>query len=160
MFRLSFAAPAALFATAFLAGPSVAVDKWVTMYANEYRPASVTVNRGETVTFVSDDDVPHDAVGRGWSTPILNKGDSYALRFSAVGTYRYTCTIHPEMSGRIVVQAAGGSGATTPPTDLAAPAAPAASTNDAGSAIVVASLAASAAAFALVLRRIGRRALG
>jgi plastocyanin len=156
MVRLSLAATAALIAIGMLAGPSSAADKWVTMYDSKYLPGPVTIRPGDTVTWVNDDDLPHDAVGNGWSTPLLNKGDSHAVTFTKAGTYRYTCTIHPAMSSRVIVRAAsGGSGATTPPTSLAAPEMLGKSTDSAGIAMV----AAAGAVFGLVVLRTRRRGL-
>lgn len=156
--RLPIAVAGALLVLAALAGPSIAVDKWVTMYDSKYLPPGpTTIRAGDTVTWVNDDDLPHDAVGNGWGTPLLNKGDSHAVRFIRAGTYRYTCTIHPEMSGRVVVQGAGGGLPTVPPADMA-PAATASQTADHAPAIFTI-LAAGAIAFGLALRR-GRRAGG
>ena len=80
-----------------LAGPwgtALAADKFVTMYANEYRPGVVTINVGDTVTWVNDDDVPHDAVGNGWSTSMLTNGDSDAVTFRRRGSVRVPL-LHP-----------------------------------------------------------------
>lgn len=153
--RLSLSLAGALLLLVTLAGPSIAVDKWVTMFDNKYLPpGNVTIQVGDTVTWVSDDDVPHDAVGTGWGTPLLNKGDSHAVTFTRAGTYRYSCTIHPEMRSAVVVRGAGGGTPTVPPADMAA-ATPATSTGDATPA-VLAILAATAMAFGLALRRAGR----
>jgi plastocyanin len=151
--RLTLAIAGALLVLATVAGPSIAVDKWVTMYDNKYLPpGNVTIRVGDTVTWVSDDDVPHDAVGTGWRTPLLNKGDSHAVTFTKAGTYRYSCTIHPEMVGRVVVRAAGGgSGSTTPPTDPDPWSASSATGSAAPLALTV--LAAAAMAFLLAFRR-------
>jgi plastocyanin len=100
-------------------GPALAVDKWVTMYANEYRPGVVTINVGDTVTWVNDDDVSHDAVGDGWSTSLLGYYASDSVTFTQAGRYPYHCSIHPQMRSAVVVRGAGGgSGATVPPTDV------------------------------------------
>ena len=116
--RLTLAAMLALLATGAVAGPSIAADKWVTMYALAYLPPGpVTIEVGDTVTWVNDDDAPHDAVGNGWTTPLLTKGDSHAVTFIAAGTYAYYCSIHPEMTGRVVVRAAAAAGNPPPPTD-------------------------------------------
>jgi plastocyanin len=104
-----------------LAGPVLAVDRWVTMIANDYRPGVVTIEVGDRVTWVNDDDVPHDAVGNGWSTSLLTTGDSDSVRFGRAGRYAYRCSIHPEMRGAVLVRTSGGLG-TVPPTDtIAAP---------------------------------------
>jgi plastocyanin len=109
------------------ASAAVAVDKHVTMYDSQYLPAGPTrIEPGDTVTWVNDDDLPHDAAGSGWATPLLMQYDSASVTFENAGTYPYSCTIHPEMRGTVIVAAAssgGGGGGGTPPTDTVAPAA-------------------------------------
>ncbi len=102
-----------------IAVPALAADKWVTMYANEYRPGVVTINVGERVTWVNDDDVSHDAVGNGWSTSMLGYYESDSVRFLRAGRYPYRCSIHPQMRSAVVVRGSSGGGslATVPPTD-------------------------------------------
>ena len=117
--RRFVAGTAAVFALSVLvAGPTIAVDRWITTFDLSYRPAEVTISPGDTVTFVNDDEVPHDAVGNGWSTVLLGSYDSDAVTFDRAGTYRFTCSLHPEMRGTIVVRGAAGEPAMTdPPTD-------------------------------------------
>lgn len=114
--RLVVAAGLAVFALASPWGTAFAADKFVTMYANEYRPGVVTINVGDTVTWVNDDDVPHDAVGNGWSTSMLAYYQSDSVRFRRAGRFAYSCSIHPQMRSAVVVRGAAG-GATVPPTD-------------------------------------------
>jgi plastocyanin len=110
------AAGLAAFALAGPWGTALAADKFVTMYANEYRPGVVTINVGDTVTWVNDDDVSHDAVGNGWSTSLLGYYESDSVRFRRAGRYAYSCSIHPQMRSAVIVRGATG-GATVPPTD-------------------------------------------
>lgn len=114
--RLIIAGGLALFALASPWGTALAADKVVTMYANEYRPGVVTINVGDTVTWVNDDDVSHDAVGNGWSTSLLGYQQSDAVRFRRAGRFPYTCSIHPQMRSAVIVRGATA-GATVPPTD-------------------------------------------
>ncbi|MDQ2966016.1 MAG: hypothetical protein M3R57_09230 [Chloroflexota bacterium] len=148
---LPLAVSGAVVLLAALAGPSIAIDKWVTTYDMKYLPGVVTINAGDKVTWVNDDDVPHDAAGRGWSTPLLNNGDSHSIQFTKAGTYRYSCTIHPEMRSAVSVRSAGGGTRTAPPADMA----PESQTPPTGDAMpaVLAILAATITAFGLVLRR-------
>lgn len=113
--RLSIAAGLALFALASLWGTALAKDQFVTMYASDYLPGVVTINVGDSVTWVNDDDLPHDAVGNGWSTTLLGKYDSDSVTFRRAGRFPYSCSIHPAMRSAVVVRGAGG--ATVPPTD-------------------------------------------
>ena len=154
--RLAFAVTTALFAVCFLAVPAGAADRTVRIVSSDYAPDPVRITVGDRVTWLNGDSLPHDAIGHGWSTPLLLNGERASVRFSARGTYRYTCTIHPAMSGRVIVSAAGGSGATTPPTDPVRQSSSAASGTAAP--IEAALLAAvTALGFALVLRRTVRR---
>jgi plastocyanin len=105
-----------MFALASPWGTALAADKFVTMYANEYRPGVVTINVGDMVTWVNDDDVSHDAVGNGWSTSLLGYYESDSVTFRRAGRYPYSCSIHPQMRSAVVVRGAVG-GATVPPTD-------------------------------------------
>ena len=114
--RLVAAVGLAAFALAGPGGTALAADKFVTMYANEYRPGVVTINVGDTVTWVNDDDVSHDAVGNGWSTSLLGYYESDSVRFRRAGRFPYTCSIHPQMRSAVIVRGATG-GATVPPTD-------------------------------------------
>ena len=69
-----------------------------------YRPAGLTVNPGTKVIFANRDSVAHTATRRGsFSTGRIRPGRSVVVRFSQRGTYRYHCTIHPSMRGRVVV---------------------------------------------------------
>jgi plastocyanin len=113
--RFAFAFVASIIVLAAFAGSALAVDKFVTMYASEFLPRTVTINAGDKVTWVNDDDVAHDAVGSGWSTSILQQYDQDSVRFNRAGTYRYICSIHPTMRGTVVVRGAG-SGGVTPDT--------------------------------------------
>ena len=117
--RYAIAVVVAFVALIAFAGPALAVDKFVTMYANEFRPRTVTINAGDRVTWVNDDDVSHDAVGNGWSTSMLGYYEQDSVRFNRAGTYRYRCSIHPTMRGTVVVRGTGsgaGGGGVTPNT--------------------------------------------
>jgi plastocyanin len=106
--RFTLAIVAAIVVLAAFAGSALAADKFVTMYANEFLPHTVTINAGDRVTWVNDDDVAHDAVGNGWSTSILQQYDQDSVRFNRAGTYRYICSIHPTLRGTVVVRGGGG----------------------------------------------------
>ncbi|MFL5843631.1 MAG: plastocyanin/azurin family copper-binding protein [Solirubrobacteraceae bacterium] len=66
--------------------------------------APLTVAKGAKVTFENTDSAPHNAVGDGFKTKDLKKGESDTLTFDKAGTYDYMCTFHPFMKGTVVVQ--------------------------------------------------------
>ncbi len=76
-----------------------------------FAPQTLTVKAGATVTWTNKDDIPHGIAWIGNGLPrskALDTDDSYSLTFTAPGTYKYFCYIHPHMTGTIVVEAATG----------------------------------------------------
>jgi plastocyanin len=74
-----------------------------------FRPDSLSVPVGATVTWVNCDDAglePHNTTSTTavWTSPNLSSGDAYSHTFAAGGTFLYSCTIHPSMIAKIVVQ--------------------------------------------------------
>jgi len=93
----------------------------VTIANFAFSPASLTVDTGTTVTWTNQDSAPHTATGDTFDTGELAQGASGSATFDTEGTFDYICTIHPDMMGSIVVQAAGGEPApapTAPSTEL------------------------------------------
>lgn len=74
-----------------------------------FRPGSVTIDADDTVTWVNLDDDPHTATGAGFDTGIMQPGDVVTLTFAVPGSYPYSCQIHPEMVGEVIVRGANGS---------------------------------------------------
>jgi plastocyanin len=126
MLRVLLAVPAAAAALAAgalpaLAGPSPArapsgpapsrapARATVTLKDIAFNPARVAIRRGGTVTFRwADGDSPHNVTparrGPRLRRLATRKSGSAAVRLTRRGTYRFICTIHPGMAGRIVVR--------------------------------------------------------
>ncbi|WP_084759416.1 cupredoxin domain-containing protein [Nocardia mangyaensis] len=73
----------------------------------KYSPADATVKVGETVTWKFSDKAPHNVQGigdkaMGLNSPIIDRGE-WSYTFTQPGTYRYMCTLHPDMRGTITV---------------------------------------------------------
>jgi plastocyanin len=73
----------------------------------KFSPADVTVKIGDTVTWKFSDKFPHAVQGigdraMGINSPIFDKGE-WSYTFTAPGTYRYLCSLHPEMRGTVTV---------------------------------------------------------
>lgn len=81
-----------------------------------YAPASITVKKGQPVTFVNDDFVIHTATSTDaapqdaepaatglFDTGILAHGEEKAVTFDQEGTYNYFCQVHPYMRGTVTV---------------------------------------------------------
>lgn len=72
-----------------------------------FEPARLVVPIGTTVTWTNRDEEPHvvTSVGSGFrSSPALDTNDHYSATFRKPGTYAYFCSIHPQMTGTIVVR--------------------------------------------------------
>jgi 3',5'-cyclic-AMP phosphodiesterase len=70
-----------------------------------FAPATTSVPVGSTITWTNRDDVPHNIVStdQKFKSPVLDTDEQFSHRFDAPGSYMYFCSIHPKMTGRIVV---------------------------------------------------------
>ncbi|VVC02565.1 Plastocyanin [Candidatus Bilamarchaeum dharawalense] len=69
-----------------------------------FSPTKTTVNRGDIITWINEDTVPHRIGGPGFLSPILEPGDSYQHMVSeSPGEYEISCTIHPSMGSTMDV---------------------------------------------------------
>ena len=74
----------------------------------KFLPPAIEVAPGTEVTWRFDDgSVPHDVKGDGFASEIQSRG-TFSHRFTQPGDFRYRCTLHTGMEGRVVV--AGDSG--------------------------------------------------
>jgi len=71
---------------------------------NNFRPAVIQVPAGTEVTWDFTGRQPHNVIGDGWGSDVLSTG-TYSHRFEAPGTFDYTCTLHGNMDGRVIVTA-------------------------------------------------------
>jgi amicyanin len=102
-------APAAIFPTASVqaAETEVNIDQFT------FYPQRITVKAGTTVTWSNEDDVPHTVAssGKAFKSKALDTRDKFSFTFTTPGTYDYFCSLHPHMTGAVVVEAATGSNA-------------------------------------------------
>ena len=72
-----------------------------------FSPNNLTVKAGTTVTWINKDSTAHTVTsdsGAFTSSGNLNTGTNYTFTFTKAGTYPYHCSIHPSMTGQIIVQ--------------------------------------------------------
>jgi plastocyanin len=71
-----------------------------------FGPADLTVPVGTTVTWTNHDDIPHTVVStdKVFKSKVLDTDEKFSFTFSKPGTYPYFCSIHPKMTGKIIVQ--------------------------------------------------------
>lgn len=70
---------------------------------NRFRPATLTIDRGDAVRWVNRDNVAHTTTSDSWNSGTMSPGETFRRRFRRAGTFAYRCTIHPTMRGTIVV---------------------------------------------------------
>ena len=72
-----------------------------------FNPTTITVKSGETVTWINKDDEPHTVVSVGKKFPkssALDTGQEFTITAGAPGTYEFFCSVHPKMTGTIIVE--------------------------------------------------------
>lgn len=71
-----------------------------------FTPATITVSKGTTVTWVNHDDMVHSVVAgdAGFRSQPLDTDQSFAHTFAQAGDFTYFCGLHPQMTGRVVVK--------------------------------------------------------
>jgi plastocyanin len=73
-----------------------------------FEPSTLTVAAGAVVTWRNEDDAPHTAIGTDPESPIksppLDTGDHYSIALTRPGTYHYFCSLHPHMTGTVIVE--------------------------------------------------------
>jgi plastocyanin len=71
-----------------------------------FGPEKISVQAGQTITWINTDESPHQVTVQGASTlrtSVILKGQSTALQFNDVGAYDYICGLHPNIKGKIEV---------------------------------------------------------
>ncbi|HXI41804.1 MAG TPA: cupredoxin family copper-binding protein [Bryobacteraceae bacterium] len=73
-----------------------------------FGPASLTVAVGTTVIWTNRDDIPHTVVStddaKTFKSKVLDTDEKFSFAFTKAGTYPYFCSIHPKMTGKVIVQ--------------------------------------------------------
>lgn len=72
-----------------------------------FTPNAITVAAGTKVTWVNRDDIPHTVVSddkQMFRSKALDTDQSFSFTFDKPGTYPYFCSLHPKMTGKVVVQ--------------------------------------------------------
>ncbi|HEX2712074.1 MAG TPA: cupredoxin family copper-binding protein [Candidatus Acidoferrales bacterium] len=104
---LIFGLSAATYPRPVVAQPKDPIDSHQVAIDNfSFTPASLTVSAGTTVTWINRDDVPHTVVSteKKFKSPVLDTDEQFSYKFTDPGTYEYYCSIHPKMTGTVVVQ--------------------------------------------------------
>jgi len=72
-----------------------------------FKAQLLTVRPGTTVTWTNADDIPHTVVSKDgvFKSKVLDTGDHFSFTFAKVGQFGYYCSLHPHMTGSIIVKA-------------------------------------------------------
>lgn len=71
-----------------------------------FGPGDLTVPVGTTITWTNRDDIPHTVVSTdgGFKSKVMDTDEKFSYTFTKAGTYPYFCSIHPKMTGQVVVR--------------------------------------------------------
>jgi Icc protein len=71
-----------------------------------FGPQALTVQTGTTVNWTNRDDIPHTVVSpdKVFKSKVLDTDEKFSFTFDKPGEYSYFCSIHPKMTGKVVVQ--------------------------------------------------------
>jgi plastocyanin len=134
--RLGLVASVLLVALAAI-GPALAANTTVEIVDKAFAPATITVAKGDTVTWTVTKSIgePHTvtATATGGATPAFDSskddpdlaelkddGGTFSFTFTEAGTFAYLCTIHADvMKGTITVSEAGPGEPTHPAEGIA-----------------------------------------
>jgi plastocyanin len=79
---------------------NVAIDNF------SFSPAELTVPLGAKVIWINRDDVPHTIVStdKAFKSAALDTDETFSHVFKTAGTFPYFCSVHPHMTGRVIVK--------------------------------------------------------
>jgi len=82
------------------ANVGVKIDNFV------FGPQAITVPVGTTVTWTNSDDIPHTAVSTDgvFKSKVMDTDEKFSYTFTKAGIYSYYCSVHPKMTGQVVVK--------------------------------------------------------
>jgi plastocyanin len=72
-----------------------------------FKAQVTTIKAGTTVTWTNGDDIPHTVTSNNglFKSKVLDTGDKFSFTFAKPGQFGYFCSLHPHMTGTIVVKA-------------------------------------------------------
>jgi plastocyanin len=71
-----------------------------------FGPQTLTVSVGTTVVWTNREDIPHTVVSTDgvFKSKVRDTDEKFSYTFTKAGTYPYFCSVHPKMTGKVVVQ--------------------------------------------------------
>jgi plastocyanin len=103
---------AGIISAASLEGPlaahaQAATDVTINIDNFAFSPAELTISPGTKVTWVNRDDIPHAIAEKGlaFKSKAMDTDETFTRTFDTAGEIDYFCSLHPHMTGRIIVKA-------------------------------------------------------
>lgn len=83
-----------------LIGPDPSED-----WSDVYKPNAITINKGDKVMWVNMDFGIHTVTDNqgSFGSKDLRPDQTFEYIFNSIGTYDYHCRLHPDMTGKIIV---------------------------------------------------------
>lgn len=90
----------------FVTVRSFAATSAINIMDFQFAPQSVTVNQGDTVQWTNTGPSSHTTTSNTgiWDSGSMSSGQSFSQVFNTAGTFSFHCTLHPFMTGSIIVQ--------------------------------------------------------
>ena len=107
--RTTFVAGLALLVCSAGAGPTQSSRKpatyTITIEGMVFKPATLAIKPGDSVTWVNKDIVEHTATAEGtFDSKLIAPSKSWKQVFKTKGSFDYTCKYHPVMKGTLTVR--------------------------------------------------------
>lgn len=85
-------------------GASAGVDVKIDNFS--FVPQEIKVKVGTTITWTNRDDIPHTVTSTDsiFKSKALDTDDKFTFTPTKPGTYPYYCSIHPKMTGKVIVE--------------------------------------------------------
>ena len=71
-----------------------------------FNAQTITVPAGTEIRWTNHDDIPHTVVSedKSFKSRVLDTDEQFTYTPTKPGTYKYFCSLHPKMTGTVVVQ--------------------------------------------------------
>lgn len=78
----------------------------VTIKGFAFVAQTITVPVGTTVTWINQDEDPHTVTAndKSFHSTALDTGEKYSVTFTHAGEFAYFCSLHPHMTGKVIVK--------------------------------------------------------
>jgi plastocyanin len=103
---LSAVVPVMGFGLMAAAAPPAVAPREVAIKDFAFVPQVIMVKPGAVVTWTNADEDPHTVVAndKSFHSAALDADDKYSFTFTKPGEYAYFCSLHPHMTGKIIVK--------------------------------------------------------